>query len=275
MPLEGNSNDYSPLFWYKRNPIYLTAFICAGLVATMLIATILDTANISSLGLFAFWPDAFWHGALWQFFTYPLLGYPNFFFLFGVLFLFFAGNEVEKYLGRKRYITLLGLLWFFPPLVMSAWQSPALPPFYYGSIDFTAAFVIAFATLYPNLEYWGWVPMKWVAAACLFLSSLGYLPRHNWTGLVILWGMCAIAFAYVRWLQLGAELPRPLLALGKIFRRKPKFKVVPRETSPREEVHDSIDPLLDKISKHGLSSLTAREKAQLERARKSLLEKKD
>jgi hypothetical protein len=34
-----------------------------------------------------------------------------------------------------------------------------------------------------------------------------------------------------------------------------------------------IDPLLDKIAKHGLNSLTAQERAALERARAKLLEK--
>ena len=39
------------------------------------------------------------------------------------------------------------------------------------------------------------------------------------------------------------------------------------------DVHESIDPLLDKISKHGLASLTHSERATLERARVSLLRK--
>jgi hypothetical protein len=34
-----------------------------------------------------------------------------------------------------------------------------------------------------------------------------------------------------------------------------------------------MDQLLDKISKHGLSSLTSQERAALERAREKLLEK--
>ena len=275
MPTDTNSNDYAPLFWYKRNPFYLTAFICLAMVIGMIAGVILDTANISSLGLLGFVPEEFLHGWIWQIFTYPFLDYPSFFFLFGVLFFFFAGNETEKYLGRKRFIHLLLMLWIIPPALMILWRNPHFPPFYFGGYDFSAALIISFATLYPNLEYWGWVPMKWVAAACLFLSSLSYLPKHNWQGLLILWGMCATSFAYIRWLQHGAELPKAFDIFKKL-RPRPKFKVVPRDAPPSEDsLHESIDPLLEKISKHGLSSLTAKEKALLEKASASLQKKRE
>ena len=67
------------------------------------------------------------------------------------------------------------------------------------------------------------------------------------------------------------ELPE---GIKRIFRRKPKFKVVPKY-SPGDDIHESIDPLLEKISRHGISSLTAREREQLQRARKTLLKEKD
>jgi hypothetical protein len=58
---------------------------------------------------------------------------------------------------------------------------------------------------------------------------------------------------------------------------KPKFHVVPRSTPRRvvepENVHESIDPVLDKISKHGINSLTASERRALDRARNRLLKK--
>ncbi len=45
------------------------------------------------------------------------------------------------------------------------------------------------------------------------------------------------------------------------------------DTYRSSDVHESIDPLLDKISKHGLGSLTHSERAVLEKARVSLLRK--
>ena len=55
--------------------------------------------------------------------------------------------------------------------------------------------------------------------------------------------------------------------------QKPKARSRPsvREVAGSETAE--IDPLLDKIAKHGRNSLTAQERAALERARAKLLEK--
>jgi hypothetical protein len=65
------------------------------------------------------------------------------------------------------------------------------------------------------------------------------------------------------------------------LRRRPKLRVVPKPKShPRSSKIEAagnetveIDHLLDKISRHGLNSLTSQERAALERARAKLLEK--
>ncbi|HEX8281228.1 MAG TPA: DUF6576 domain-containing protein, partial [Chthoniobacterales bacterium] len=61
------------------------------------------------------------------------------------------------------------------------------------------------------------------------------------------------------------------------FQPKPKFKVVPKPAVRRvvepQDVYESIDPLLEKISKSGINSLTASERRALDRARNQLLKK--
>ena len=47
----------------------------------------------------------------------------------------------------------------------------------------------------------------------------------------------------------------------------------PRRVVEPEDVHVSIDPLLEKISKSGINSLTASERRALDRARNQLLKK--
>ena len=61
-------------------------------------------------------------------------------------------------------------------------------------------------------------------------------------------------------------LPPPTTAPGRSRSRPTTIEVSGNETS-------EIDPLLDKIAKHGLGSLTSQERAALERARAKLLEK--
>jgi hypothetical protein len=69
----------------------------------------------------------------------------------------------------------------------------------------------------------------------------------------------------------------PSIRLVNPLRKRPKLRVVPpprpRPTQVSEPAENiEIDPLLDKISRKGLGSLTAAERSALERAREKLLE---
>ena len=267
-------NDYKPITWLGRMPVYTAGVIAALLVVGMFATVFLETARVDIFA-FAFIPSTFWHGALWQVLTYWLIAKPNFFFAFNVLFFAWFGTDVERYLGRSRFLQLFLISLLTPVVVSSLWYSAGLETVIAGSLMLSICFFVAFATLYPNLELWHWITMKWLAFAGIVLDCMNYLPNRDWAGLSALLAVCAASFAYVRFLQTGADFSVVTGGVGKIFRRKPKFKVVPREASPQEALHESIDPLLDKIAKSGLSSLTAKEKAQLEQARKSLLRKQE
>lgn len=270
-------SDYSPITTIGRLPIHATTILAALYVAAMLAVTILDSAGIS-LVPFGFFPEGFYQrGWLWQPFTWSFVNGPNFFFLFGIFFFYSAAIEVERYLGRPRFIKLYALTLLAPAVVLGVWKLLGVSGFANGLAVITVAMFIAFATLYPNIEYWGWVPLKYIAFACFAIAALGYFPKHDWPGLTLLLAEAAIGFGFIRFLQRGGSME-----LGdvweKVFRRRPKFQVVPSpsratRSSARSEPVDAIDPLLDKIAKHGLASLTAREHARLEQARAELLKK--
>lgn len=274
MPVPSSFNDYGPITWFRRTPVYATTLLVALFVAGMFATVFLATARFD-VDVFAFSPADLWRrGAVWQLATYPLVGRPSFFFLFSMLFLYWFGVDVERYLGRSRYFKLLALLLLTPPTLLSLWwKKTGLESGFAGSSDLAIGFFVAFATLYPNLEYWGWITMKWLAFAGIVLSSMNYLPAHDWPGLSVLLATCGAAFGYLRFLQRGGSVELPD-AIKAIFKKRPKFKVVPGPTD-NERLHESIDPLLDKISKHGLASLTPRERGQLRRARETLLKKPD
>ena len=85
-----------------------------------------------------------------------------------------------------------------------------------------------------------------------------------------------VAVAFIHFRGAGAE-SEWWASLKSSWQPKPKFHVVPR-TSPRrivepENIHESIDPVLEKISKSGINSLTASERRALDRARNRLLKK--
>jgi hypothetical protein len=272
------SDDYKPVAWMGRYPIRITTILCALFVFGMFATVIAETARLD-LTPFAFHSSSFLHGAVWQPITCVLLQNASFFFLFNVLFLYWSGVEVEKFLGHRRYLQLIGLLLVVPPVFLTTWHLAGISWNYFGSYELSVGMFIAFATLYPNIELFGWVTLKWLAFAGIVLASMQYLPNHQWGYLSVLWGMCLTSFLYIRHLQgRASDTPSAISeSLSKIFRRKPKFQVVPRENTRRvvepDDVYASVDPILDKIAKSGIGSLTAGERRALDRARNRLLKK--
>jgi hypothetical protein len=272
------SDDYKPVAWMGRYPIRITTILCAAFVLGMFATVIAQTARWD-LTPFEFRAWSFYDGDIWQPFTSVLRQDASFFFVFNIVFLYWSGVEVEKFLGQRRYLQLLGLLLLVPPVVLTAWGVMGANWSYYGPYEITVGMFIAFATLYPNIELFGWVTLKWLAFAGIVLGSMQYLQYHQWGHISVLWGMCLTAFLYIRYLQRAAAANSSPIAeaFAKIFRRRPKFQVVPHESGRRtvepDDVYDSIDPLLDKISKHGMGSLTASERRALDRARNRLLKK--
>lgn len=271
MPIVSGFSDYQPLTWIKRVPVYVTTVLVAAYTLGMFATAILQAVGVSLMP-FAFTAELFARGMIWQPLTYSLIQQPSFFFAISMLFLYTAGSEVEKFLGRKRFLMLLAMFILLPPAILLIWQLFGIAPPYVGAYELTAAMFVAFATIYPNVEFFGFVTLKWLVFAGLTLASMSYLPAHDWPRLAILWSLAAAAFGYIRVLQRGI-----ILDWRGLIRRRPKLRVLPRERtvarSERGRPVESIDPILDKIARHGLGSLTTAEREKLERARLALLKK--
>jgi hypothetical protein len=125
---------------------------------------------------------------------------------------------------------------------------------------------VAFAILYPRAEILFSLQARWVAAALVGIYSLQGLAGRAFLETGILWWTCGVAFFFLRWEGIA---PFPQIALPK-----KKQKAVRRVPAPRETgLHESVDSILDKISRSGIASLTREERARLERARAALIEK--
>jgi hypothetical protein len=269
------TSDDQPIAWMGKYPVRLAAFLAASYLLGIIATVILQTANVNIAPL-AFHVPTFLRGAFWQPLTCTFLEEVTFFSFFNILFLYWSASEVEKYLGRRRLFQLVLLLLLIPPLVISVWSIFGTHWVYFGPYEVSIGLFIAFATIYPNLEWFGWIPLKWLAFAGIVLGSMQQLPRHEWGHLSVLWVICAASFGFIRLLQRGVSVFE-LIGNVRLFRPKPKFQVVPRSAPRRvvepENIHESIDPVLDKISKQGINSLTASERRALDRARNRLLKK--
>lgn len=280
-----SSSDFQPLGSLGRLPIYLTTILSALYVLGMLVTAVLGASAASMRGLGFSTHDFFSLGWVWEPLTCSFLNPPDFFFLFGIFFFYSAGLEVERYLGRSRFLKFYLLCLAVVPVVLGLWHALGIPGTHAGMGGITIALFVAFATLYPDIQYMGWVPLKYVAGACFAIACLGYLPARNWTALSTVAAEGAVGFLFVRYLQGGGSMEWNDWK-EKLFGPRRNFKVLPTPTNPShpraneskpqvspDPVFGSIDPLLEKIARSGLASLTSQEREQLEKARESLLKK--
>jgi hypothetical protein len=143
------------------------------------------------------------------------------------------------------------------------------------------AVFVAFATIYPNVELFLRIMAKWIALIFVAIGTLSALAMRDWQSLVVLWTSIGAAFLFIELRGAGPELAW-WNTLKERIRPRPKYHMVPKPR-PRpgsgrtesDDVYSSIDPILDKISKFGIGSLTPGERGQLNRERERLLKKSE
>jgi hypothetical protein len=161
--------------------------------------------------------------------------------------------------------------------VLSFWS----PSRFATSTALHFAIFVAFATIYPNVQLFMRIAAKWVAVVFIGIGTLSAMAAHHWESLVVLWTSVGAAFLFIELRGAGPELAW-WNAVKARFAPRPKYHVVPKPrprpgNGPTEadDVYSSIDPILDKISKFGIGSLSASERRQLNRERERLLKKSE
>ncbi len=274
------SDDYRPVAWMGRYPVDVTAILVIAHVAAMVLGCFLIAFGASGvLTWMAFDSAAVLHRfALHQLVTYAFVHPPSglLWFAIEMYMLFVFGREVERFLGRKAFIALYAILVLGPALLLAGWgleQRTGLS----GSAHVHLGVFVAFATIYPRAELLFRILAKWAAIVLVAAYSLQLLAYHVWWELAALWFVVAAAFFFVEWRGAGPELTW-LNDVKTRLRPRPKFRVLPKPSTRRAEPDDmsvSVDAILEKISKSGMSSLTESERRQLERARTQLLKKSE
>ncbi len=217
------------------------------------------------------------HGFVWQPVTYMFLHGGVLHILINMLVLWFIGREVEFFIGAKHYMRLYFLGGIAGAALWLAfnWHEGAV----LGASAAILGCVIAFATLFPEREItfllWFIIPIsikaKYLAWICVALDVVPLLEHEpgNVAHLAHLGG-ALLGYVYVK--QLGYGPPpfwmRWVGALEGGLRPRRSENV-----SAAEYIREQVDPILDKISREGMQSLTREERAILDRAR-DLMEKK-
>jgi len=275
------SDDYRPVTWMGRYPVDVTTILVGvHVVCAILTALIVGFVHNGVLNYAMFDSAQVWHGQIWRLVSYAFIHPPSpsalLWFAIEMYMLFFFGREVERFVGRRAYIWLYVLLLLVPTLILTLWGLKARTGLS-GSGALHFAVFAAFVTLYPNVQFFLRIPAKWIFLILAAIGTLSGLAAHDWQDLVVLWASIALAFFFIEMRGAGPELAW-INDFKSRFRPKPKLYVVQKSstrTVEPDDVYASIDPILDKISKSGMGSLTETERKILDRARNRLLKKSD
>jgi membrane associated rhomboid family serine protease len=235
---------------------------------------------------FALSLDGLSKGYFWQMLTFQFMHASWLHIVFNSLAIFFFGRPVETVLGRGRFLAL----YFSSGVIGGAVQmifALCLRNVFGGAVVGASAgaygLVAAFAVLnweeqFTLLIYFFPVTMRgktllWVSIGLVLLGILtpgnGVANAAHLGG--ILTGFVCVRYLFQgRWPQLAFPArrrePREFVAAGKVKLLGSAAKTG-EDLSAEEFLQREVDPILDKISAHGIQSLTARERETLEKAR--------
>ena len=220
------------------------------------------------------------HGYYWQFLSYlfihgtpgePTTGVIHLF--INMMTLYFVGREVEAIVGPRH---LLGM-YFLGGIVGGLGQIVSSPAAVAGASAGVCAVLIAFTTILPEFEltlllffvipirlrakYVGWL----VAGGAAVLAVTHKMPDIAHVAHL---GGCVVGWIYARQLGFG----NPWWIQRRLMEKRQREERLNR-MSPDQYMVEEIDPILDKIAKDGIRSLTRHERRILERGRDKISQK--
>ena len=273
-----SSDSEGPLTWIGNFPVYASTALAGVHAATLVLTALALAAGAESvIQTFVFSSGAVVHDhSIWQLATYAFVHMPPYWvFLIELYLLVVFGRELEGYLGRGAFLRFYLTLLLAPTVLLAVaqwagWQSTTA-----GSSALHFGVFVAFALIHPTAEMFFGIQAKWIALALLAINSLQCLALSDYESLAVLAVDCVAACLFIAVFQgrISLRLParRPVPAAGH---RRPRPRPAPSGEAAREEdLHGSIDPILDKISRSGLASLTPLERERLEKARHRLIAK--
>jgi membrane associated rhomboid family serine protease len=223
--------------------------------------------------------DGVSHGYAWQLLTYQFMHAGWMHLILNCWAIFVFGRELELLLGGRRYLALMfssGIVGgVFQVLIATVW--PRFDGPVVGASACAFGLVAAFAMLFPERELtlllFFVIPVRLRAKTLLILSAalalVGIIhPWDNVANAAHLGGMAMGLFYDKKIIKNPALLG---VAEEERYLKPPPAKPVERAADVFEE--SDVDTILDKISARGINSLTTRERAILEAARKKMAQR--
>jgi membrane associated rhomboid family serine protease len=294
--------------YMRRRPQFelqwsMTVLIVALNVVVYIIQNVLEFGSQFPFNhYFALSVDGLRHGHIWQLLSFQFLHAPlnqgsGIFHLLGNCFTIYVfGQAVEEAIGRFSFLKLYLLGGVLGGLLQMA--AGRLWPEHFGQSVIGASagafgLLAAFCALFPqrplNLFF---VPIEFRASTLLWISIgvtiVGIFIRNTLVAHCAHLGGILTGLIYVRlithsqkplvmWRPFPRKDRRPELVTTRSrdpqFWRRPPAENKIEDLPPAEFITKEVDPILDKISAHGIQSLTERERQILQAARNKMSKK--
>jgi len=284
---------------YMRQPEYHTSRV-SFTVVLLIINAVVFLIQQATAGLphgleiqnhyFALSLSGIRHFYLWQLLTFQFMHAGWMHILFNSLAIFFFGRTVETALGSHRFLSIYlvsgiigGLVQMLFAVLMPSFDAPVV-----GASAGASGLVAAFAVInwtepFTLILYFIPVTMRGrtLLIVSIVIAVMGILNiSSNVANAAHLGGILA-GFLYARQMVNGhwpdwrlfprRERPRQVVATrtreNKFWRSSPEED---DDVSTDNFLQREVDPILEKISAHGIQSLTSRERDILESARKKM-----
>lgn len=183
-------DEFAPLTWFGRVPVYAAGMLVIVHTTTMVLAVLAGPLGLESLVAACVFSTS---GVLdqfrfWQIFTYAFVPYMGggwwaFMFLIQMAMLWFFGSEVEKFLGRRTFLIAYGLLLLLPPLLLTVAGIFGVSAVLVGAFSLHFAVFICFVAINPGAQIFFGIAAKWIAAILLAINTLQLISMNAWTQL--------------------------------------------------------------------------------------------
>ncbi|NLD98823.1 MAG: rhomboid family intramembrane serine protease [Fibrobacter sp.] len=215
--------------------------------------------------------EAFFHGQIWRFFTYIFLHDPNQFFhiLINMLMLWMFGVEIENIWGSRRFFIFYlicgagsGLFSVFSLFSFTSSMIPVI-----GASGAVLGVMTMNAYYFPNRQ----VLLFFILPVNIRLVVLGY-AIYSLSGAISSQGIIShithlggilVALAYIK---LYPYVSGYYTSFTSFISERAARRRLAQKKARNRYFEQNVDPILEKISKFGMESLTKKEKKILRNA---------
>jgi membrane associated rhomboid family serine protease len=275
MRLSGRKSSSFTRRWTQRPRVILLGLIGAN-ISAFVAQVFLDAYQPGFVREYLALSDGGVHAAYgWQFFTAAFLHDGPWHLVGNMLVLYLLGRDVESIIGQRQFLFLylagvaageLGHLFLMPATSVL-----------FAASGGVAAVLVAYATILPELELTSTIFLllpvrfkaKYLSYGAFAIALWGVtLDRTGTVAHSAYLGGIVAGWSYAHLLGFG----RASIVQRALRQRRAEVERY-RAMTPDQFIAEEVDPILDKISREGLQSLTWQERRTLARAQEKIGEK--